>query len=230
MATLGGPHIIEDGLVFAIDAANRKSYTSGSSTWVDLVGGNNGVLTNGPTFDSGNGGSIVFDGVDDYVDFGTNPIIKPSGSITLSYWFKGITSIDAASGVGTMGLNGLRGFLLGPNSGSTIFFYVPGSSTSLTFTTYNVTINSQNWYNISGVYSPSNYIKIYLNGIEVSSNTTSIPASLYVNNISLKVGQRGDGFSFFDGNISNVSLYNKSLTSQEVSQNYNALKGRFGLT
>ena len=60
MATNGGPDIIQDGLVFAVDAANKKSYTSGSSTWVDLAGSNNGTLTNGPTFDSGNGGSIVF--------------------------------------------------------------------------------------------------------------------------------------------------------------------------
>lgn len=224
------PKIVTDGLVFAVDAANKKSYLGSGNTWFDLSGNNNnGTLINGPTFDSGNGGSISFDGGDDYVDFGTNSIIKPSGSMTLSYWFKGATSIDAASGVGTMGFSGSRGYLLGPNSGSTVFFYVPGSSTSLTFTTYNVIINNQNWYNISGVYSPSNYIKIYLNGVEVSSNTTSIPASLYVNNISLKVGQRGDGFSFFDGNISQVSLYNKSLSADEIYQNYNALKSRFGL-
>ena len=67
MASLGGPNIITNGLVLALDAANTKSYVSGSTVWRDLSGNNNsGSLTNGPTFNSANGGSIVFDGVDDY--------------------------------------------------------------------------------------------------------------------------------------------------------------------
>ena len=70
MATNGGPNIIEDGLVFAVDAANKKSYPGSGTTWADLAGSNNGTLINGPTFDSGNGGSIVFDGTNDYSEMG----------------------------------------------------------------------------------------------------------------------------------------------------------------
>lgn len=66
MATNGGPNIIQNGLVFALDAANKKSYPGSGTTWKDLSGnGNDGTLTNGPTFDSGNGGSIVLDGTND---------------------------------------------------------------------------------------------------------------------------------------------------------------------
>jgi hypothetical protein len=66
MAGNVAPNIITDGLVLYLDAANTKSYVSGSTAWNDLVGTNNGTLVNGPTFSSANGGSIVFDGVDDY--------------------------------------------------------------------------------------------------------------------------------------------------------------------
>jgi hypothetical protein len=59
--------IVTDGLVFYVDAGNGNSYPGSGTTWSDLVGGNDGALTNGPTYDSGNGGSIVFDGVDDVV-------------------------------------------------------------------------------------------------------------------------------------------------------------------
>ena len=68
MAINAGPDVIEDGLVLCLDAGNNNSYPKSGTTWSDLVGTNNGALTNGPTFDAGNGGGIVFDGTDDKVD------------------------------------------------------------------------------------------------------------------------------------------------------------------
>jgi hypothetical protein len=65
MSVIGGPDIITDGLVLYLDAANTKSYIGSGTTWKDLSrNSNDGTLTNGPTFDSGNSGSIVFDGVE----------------------------------------------------------------------------------------------------------------------------------------------------------------------
>ena len=70
-AVEGGPNVVYNGLVLYLDAANNKSYVSGSTSWNDLTSNQNvGTLTNGPTFNTGSGGSIVFDGVDDYVDCG----------------------------------------------------------------------------------------------------------------------------------------------------------------
>ena len=69
MGVFAGPEVVEDGLVLALDAGNTKSYPGSGTTWTDLSGnGNNGTLTNGPTYSSSNGGSIVFDGVNDFVD------------------------------------------------------------------------------------------------------------------------------------------------------------------
>ena len=68
MSLSRGPKIVTNGLVLYLDAANKKSYPGSGTTWTDLSGNNNtGTLTNGPTFDSNNGGSIVFDGTNDYV-------------------------------------------------------------------------------------------------------------------------------------------------------------------
>ena len=89
MATYYSPKIVTDGLVLALDAANRKSYNSGSTTWYDLSGNNNnGTLYNGPTFNSANSGSIVFDGVDDY---STSFISSPGSNFTISFWFNVIS-------------------------------------------------------------------------------------------------------------------------------------------
>jgi len=93
MAFNYSPKVATDGLVLYLDAANPKSYVSGSTTWGDLSrGGNNGTLVNGPTFDGGNGGSIVFDGVNDYGTVPTNPLLITT-EFTKSIWFNIIRSI-----------------------------------------------------------------------------------------------------------------------------------------
>ena len=85
MAFSFSPKIVTDGLVLYLDAANPKSYVSGSTTWRDISrGGNNGTLVNGPTFDSGNGGNIVFDGVDDYSRIEFNTLFNGSSSDSFS--------------------------------------------------------------------------------------------------------------------------------------------------
>ena len=86
MATIGGVNSTKTGLVFVLDAANPTSYVSGSTTWQDLSGNNNsGSLVNGPTFNSSNGGSIVFDGSNDYVEIST---VNASSQFTLNFWVK----------------------------------------------------------------------------------------------------------------------------------------------
>ena len=85
MATIGGSNIVTDGLVLALDAANPRSYVSGSSTWNDLSGNNNsGSLVNGPTFSSANNGSFTFNGSTQYVDCGLSTF-QPT-ALTLSTW------------------------------------------------------------------------------------------------------------------------------------------------
>jgi hypothetical protein len=90
MAFFRGPNVVTDGLVLSLDAANIKSYVSGSTTWYDKSGnGNNGTLTNGPTFDSNNGGNLVFNGTNQYIDCGSSSLLNfGTGNYTIGVWFK----------------------------------------------------------------------------------------------------------------------------------------------
>ena len=72
MGAAAGPNVVEDGLVLALDAGNTQSYPGSGTAWTDISGkGNNGTLTNGPTYSSADGGAIVFDGINDHIDLGT---------------------------------------------------------------------------------------------------------------------------------------------------------------
>ncbi len=85
MATRYNSQVVKDGLVVCLDAGNPKSYPGTGNTWYDLtINGNNGTLTNGPTFSSINGGGIVFDGINDYVSVGNLGSFYAQG--TISYW------------------------------------------------------------------------------------------------------------------------------------------------
>jgi hypothetical protein len=225
------PKIVTDGLVLYLDAANSKSYPGSGTTWNDLSrGGNNGLLVNGPTFDSGNGGSIAFNGTNNYV------VVSPSASIpigaaarSISLWF--YTNIATWA-----------------NDSNTLFFYGAGSTGNAfgidfapypameIFTwggagrdlTFNTTFLQVGWKNLSVTYNGSNTILIYENGVytntlSLSSATTTPSSDVYIGSINQA------SFANFDGKIATTHIYNRALTATEVQQNYNATKSRFGL-
>jgi hypothetical protein len=210
------PKIITDGLVLCLDAANTKSYPGSGTVWSDLSrGGNNGTLTNGPTFNSANGGSIVFDGVNDYV----STSISRNGDYTITIIFKinSFTTIDMR--------------LVGALSGFTDQFTAGWDGT-----TFRLWL--QNTWNNTGFISTTNIIyilsivhegtdnKIYVNGNynSVISNKTS-----YFNNLGFGNRFVNSFGSFFSGDIYATQMYNRALSATEVLQNYNATKGRYGL-
>ena len=83
MGLAHSPSIITQNLVLCLDAGNIKSYPGSGTTWTDVIGGDNGTLTNGPTYSNGN---IVFDGVNDIVSSVSN--LTLGGSFSISLWLK----------------------------------------------------------------------------------------------------------------------------------------------
>ena len=232
MSGISGPKIITSGCVLSLDAADKLSYKGSGTTWKDLSGNNNtGTLTNGPTFSAGNQGSIVFDGVDDYVNCGSNSSLN-LGSLTLSAWVKASTNVstyraiiadESITGASTWNY---RLYIL--QSSGLVAFDVSGGGYSGVSSTY--AINNNQWYHICAVRtSPGGTQNLYINGIlnNSSSDTTSITTLSY----AVWIGRSpfGGGVYPFSGNISQVSIYNRSLTATEVLQNYNATKSRFTL-
>lgn len=220
MAYVNGPKITTNGLVLALDAGNRKSYPGSGTTWFDLSGnGNNGTLTNGPIFDSGSGGNIAFDGIDDYINCGSMSSVQLSNNFTLSVWHRNINTgylIDQ----GDIG-NDPTGCLEYTNRGLTLGFNNIESVTATgTFT------DTSKWNHVACTFS-SGTVNFYINGIfdsvKITVTTTFSPLGI------LKIGRRAFNTSgIMLGNVSMVNIYNRILSPQEILQNYNATRSRFG--
>ena len=225
MALTHSPRIVTDGLVLALDAGNTKSYPGSGTAWTDLSGkGNNGTLTNGPTFDSGNGGSIVFDGTDDVINCGSSDDFAfGTGDFTIEVWCnpdtfgfdRGIISIspDGGSASTTWQIRYNNQNVRWSYSGSSVI-------------TSSSSVSAGEWTQIVATRSGT-ALTLYINTVSEGTGTSS--ANLSDNEI-LKIGVNRFGDDHFDGKIPIVRLYKgKALTQQEIQQNYNAHRGRYGI-
>ena len=234
MSLRRGPSIVTDGLVFYVDAANTKSYVSGN-IWKDLSKSqNNGTLINNPTFNPSHGGSIELDGVNDYVVLPNTSTLLSFGSSDFSvFTWTYISSYSRYSSIiGKADATAVRKEWALQVSRQTIFR--PSFITTDNTGTWSVELNSPNtlnfnqWYNI-GVSRIGSRFDLYINGVSVANTTNNI--TILPNSLDTEIGRLVNNSSYdFNGRISNSLIYkDRGLTSTEVLQNYNALKGRFGL-
>ena len=223
MAVGYNPRIVTDGLVLALDAGNTKSYPGSGTTWSDLSGNSNsGTLTNGPTFNSDNNGSIVFDGSDDVVSISDSSSIDVTPTVTISAWIN-----PSGFGGGNFGRiidsQDSYNFFLDntTSSGTNAIRYWPNTGDALSVNNV-VTLNE--WANFTVVHSGSNVV-IYKNGISIgtSGSFSTLPST----SSTILIGNRDDNARGFEGKISQVLVYDTALTAAEVLQNYNATKGRY---
>jgi hypothetical protein len=235
--------IVTNGLVLALDAGNTKSYTSGSTTWRDISGnGFNGSFVNGPTFNNQNGGSIVFDGSNDYISFGsfstTSPLSFTSGSFTLEHWVKP-TALQPGTYFGltnmilTKGPANTFNYATQITTSGSVSFIHRDNSESLIFNTFTIgNILNTISHLVFTANSSGTQILLYVNGIlSGTQNLTGKPITPYNNDlVSVGGGNLGNTNAVFIGNIYVNRIYNRTLSAQEILQNYNAGKTRFGLS
>jgi hypothetical protein len=232
--------IVTNGLVLNLDAGFTPSYSRSGTTWYDVSSSNNGTLTNGPTFNSDNGGSIVFDGVDDYVvlpfttnysSFSVNFFFKLSGTKTYSY------AISTGNGTANSSFqiefndpdagNTARTLWIwwGSTSGFDGGLFVSSSGNTGNW-------NDNTWRHLVFTHTSTTNI-LYINGTIFNSYSTAGTQTITQmggDNYNLSIGRRQENNGlFFQGNITNMIIYNRALSAEEVLQNYNAQKGRFGL-
>jgi hypothetical protein len=233
--------IVEDGLVLYLDAANRLSYVSGSTVWNDLTpNGNNGTLINGPNFDSANLGSIVFDGTNDY---GIIPDItgitdfSNTDNYTVSFWFYANSVQNTIINNDNVVLEKWSG---NPSIGYPYVFRYFRSNQSIQARVYqggtsnelSIQISHSNWWNICAVFNwSSSTLNLYGNGAQVTNSTALDLVGDITNPDDLYIMQRGGIINNNNttGKFSSLKVYNRALSAQEVLQNYNALKWRYGL-
>lgn len=213
--------IVTSNLVLHLDASNSSSYSGSGTTWTDLSGqGNNGTLTNGPTFDSGDSGSIVFDGTNDRVQFGSD-IFDPNTDFTLSAW----VNLDVVTGNQTIvsDYSNAGSFQLRYKNGNG-FQIVDSNIVNVGTFSSSETLSAGTWYNIT-VTRSSNTYTYYLNGSSVSTLTST-------NTFDRGPETIGANYSFtsewFDGKIAQVFAYSSALSASEVLHNYNATKATYG--
>lgn len=221
--------VVSDGLITYLDASNSRSYPGTGITWIDLSGSvsvNNVTLYNGPTYSSDNGGSIVFDGVNDYGSFARKDFNTSLPNFTIS-----ASIYKSADGI-ILG-NHFHNSTWESVWFSTTQFTVNGNNNTTNRQTLSYTTPNNSWMNLVAVNNSSqNYMKVFLNGVELASmSVTVVPWSSFLTtylatqlaiNTNATVG-------IFSGRMAQVLIYNKALSTQQIQQNFNAIRGRFGI-
>ena len=218
--------IVTDGLVFYVDAGNSKSYPGSGTTWSDLVGGVNGTLTNGPTHNSGNGGYFEFDGTNQYYEIGQS-MISGLAAFSLEVWVK----LDQTnSPMNVM----YHEWHIGDNAvlfrvqSNTMQFYVRKSDDSGNIGgSFDSFSDTTNWNHIVGTWDGTT-LKVHVNGTAMSTTYTGTGSVRTTTTNNAFVGYYGNPPVYdLNGKISKLAIYNKALSTDEITQNYNALKNRF---
>ena len=242
MSLSHSPLIVRDGLVFCVDAANPRSYPKSGTTWSDLKGSNNGTLTNSPTFDADDKGSIVFDGANDYINCGpTNDITGGNESeISICCWFKTNNSSSDAYAVSLKRLSTDSTLVsISVNQQSSTSFtanylglvYSSTSNPVHRWVTKNDSTFYNKWTHVSATVNTT-AATLYVNGVNSGQNTSDTYSGPTISNntANTTIGAfkpSDDNNLYFDGEISLVQIYNKTLTPDEILQNYKATKGRY---
>ena len=248
MPTTAGPNIVENGLVFYADPSNQRSWLGPDSNTVNSLKGNNtGSIFNDTSGSFGVNTSFDFDGTDDHIN--TNFI--PSDSITTSVTLAGWVRINALPRYGAAAIVGIAGLNGGGSSSNLALIIVRDSNASDDFSYY-FGMGSQSGFGPKiGILTGNNYYlnewryfaityptsgtgnKYYNNGVlDGTDGFNNVLDGRVPSNGGVAIGARNIPASSivqynFDGQIGPVQIYNRELSAAEITQNYNALKGRF---
>lgn len=207
--------------------SGNSGYNSSTSltTWYDASrNGYNGTFSGTPVYHFTGGGNLTFDGVDDYIDLGTTlPGAFSSTQAVSIFTYAKISSVVSKNTLITF--NGERSFFL-PGNRLTTTYQLYWDSTAGWKNGTNSSWTVDQWYYLGWTISGTT-LTFYVNG--VANGTATVSAFTPTASTSVRVGFANAG-EYATGSIASISVYNRALTSSEILQNYNVLKGRFGLT
>ena len=224
--------IVTDGLVFAVDAGNLVSYENGDITTNSLVGSSTGTLVNGVGFSSANGGTWDFDGVDDYIELTSNSDgLVDNGSYTLSAWLRPNGSSWGSNAIPLYNTysNGTGNFGIWHHFGhDNILRWRHRGSSYTTGDLSGIGLVADTWQ-LTTITWDGTTLRLYKNGVE--TNSTTAPSNFNRSTGSPRIGRiatRNSGTMYhWNGDITSHQVYNRALTAEEVTQNYNAQVSRF---
>jgi hypothetical protein len=239
MAHNYSPKIVTDGLIFYVDAANTKSYVSGSTIWNDLSKTFTTTnLFNTPLYTSTNNGGIVFDGVNEYGETPRLTVLRPD-YVTMCAWVK-YTGTQALSFVGGYGNTGTAGYSLSVNFSGNYFQFIAGNGNTIGGGVPLLIFGSGigNICYACGSFDGTT-IRGYQNGVLINSINQDVPGPLVYPTTGsspvtggLHIGIIVSSLAavrYWTGDIYQIKIYNRALSATEILQNYNTTKSRFGL-
>lgn len=229
VANIDYPDIVASGLTLCLDGGFVSSYPRSGTTWTDLsFNVYSSTLVNGPTYGSANGGSIVFDGANDYAITPNllNPSSNPNESVFV--WFYPTSAGQIVSELGQQTINaGWHDSNIEISSGGAFSFSIwHGSLTNRVVSTARP-FNA--WYNLGFTYSGTT-LTAYINGSSIGTTTFTrqTNTSLYYGLCSIDSTNMGTA-GYAGGRMGGFMFYNRALSQAEITQNHNAQKTRFGL-
>lgn len=240
-----GQKIITDSLVYNSDIAQLRSYPKTGTSLYDLTeNSNTGTLVNGVAFNTGSGGYLTCDGLNDYIQIPNIPILKfGSSNFTIEYWFRklGPTTIGFNNIWGLNAWNsgdspGTNEWSLNIGNGATgtgnnFRFSVEVGNTAYSSAQSTTVLSLNTWHQLVAVREGGN-LKTYLNAVlEANTNPAGFTSSSVINNVaarSIRANLSGANAYFTKADNSQIRIYKKALSQTEILQNYNATRSRYG--
>jgi len=230
--------VVELGLVLHLDAGNAASYSGSGSTWTDLSGNSNtATLTASPTYDSSNSGSLLFNGSTQWATI-TNPSTLRNQDFTVSIWFKPATQSSAIKSLIDFDHSGspAQGLVMQSEDAITNKYWYFASYDGAAFQPVGnfgagkgMQFTSSVWQNFVYTKSGTSFIG-YRNGTQTFTATAANATVSYLSSRNMRIAAAiSTAGREFNGNISQVLMYNRAISAAEITQNYNALKDRYGL-
>jgi hypothetical protein len=227
-------NIVTQGLVLDLDAAIQGSYPKTGTLWTDISGNNNnGTLTNGPAYTGSDYGAIVFDGTNEYVGIPNNSSLNPnSGSFTIICW----VNTDPTDGGDDWDLwvakrsAGNNGYYLGANIGLGGARFMLGNDASSRTDTGFISYTPNTWAMFTGVLNRDTNTQTIIRNNFAQTSSVTPAGGTYNNTATLSIGgDLGLGQYYVKGQQSVVLIYTRALSATEITQNFNALRGRYGI-
>lgn len=230
-AQLGTQHVTS-GLVGYWDAGNSASYAGSGTTWTDLAGSANGTLVNSPAFSTDKGGSLLTNGANSYIDFGDVCDLTNSGSIVCWCLFN---TFPSGTSYGTLFAKrnpaNNANFGINYQTSGNLFqsYYTDGTTFRVNQTNLTTNFSTGVWYCIALTLAQSGTSTvqtIYRNGSSVATSTTA--GNIAPNSAPLRLGNYMT-FEYASVRYAILKVYDRALSASEITQNFNAFRGRFGL-
>ena len=240
------PRVVTNGLIYYLDAANTRSYSGSGLTANGLIGGINATLVNGVGFSSANNGSFIFDGTNDQISTADIDLTS-TNKVTVSCWVKVLNYREVSSSSNIVfefssDFNSYTGsfvaaFADGSPQYSSIYPVALGirGNSGYNLVGYSKTlVNDLSWHHWTCIFDTSlsgNENTLYIDGVSRAAISTIYLSDNSGNfgNFKLFIGNRDSSSYPANCNIGQIQVYNRALSAQEILQNYNATKKRYGL-